>query len=367
MRDFSRVKRIVIKIGTSLLSGGERLDIEYVNQISRQIAALSERGIQVLVVSSGAIGMGAAELGLSSRVKDIQMRQACAAIGQPLLMHQYRESFKPHGIRIAQVLLTREVFNNRTSYLNLRSSIEQLLSLAVVPIFNENDSVSTDEIGSAFGDNDRLSAMVASKVDAELLILLSDVEALYDGDPKSAATVRRIPIVENINEQIYTYAGSAGSEFSTGGMKTKLDAASIAANAGCRTVLAHGREDDVLRRILAGEDMGTLFLSQERLSARVRWILNSVPKGKILVDQGALDALRRHKSLLPSGILSVEGIFREGDVVMINQEAKAVPAYNSTEIASLIGKHSSAVSQMYGRERRDEIARPEDIVFLEEV
>lgn len=364
MRNFAQTRRIVIKVGTNLLTRGNALNTEYMNVLCAQIAELRERGYQVLLVSSGAIGMGASELGLTSSVTDILMRQACAAIGQPLLMHQYRDSFQRHNLRIAQVLMTREVLNNRKSYLNLRNSVEKLLSLGVVPIFNENDSISTAEIGTAFGDNDQLSAMVASKVDADVLIILSDIDALYDGDPKGDKPVNRIPVVRKIDGTIFSYAGTPGSTFSTGGMKTKLKAAAIAANAGCRTVLVDGRSADIISRILSGEDIGTLFLARERLSARTRWIMNSVPKGKIVVDEGALKALRRHKSLLPSGIVSVEGIFKSGDVVQINDVAKAVPAFNSSEIETLLGKHSSEVSRLYGSSRREEIARPEDIVFL---
>ena len=366
MRDFSTTKRIVIKIGTNLITTENSLDTAYMDTISGQIAELVQQDHQVLLVSSGAIGMGATELGISTRVTDIRMRQACAAIGQPLLMHQYRESFHPHDVRIAQVLITREVLNNRKSYLNLRNSVEELLGLEVVPIFNENDSISTDEIGTAFGDNDRLSAMVASKVDADLLIILSDINALYDGDPKSIQDVKRIPVVEQVDDTILAYAGTPGSRFSTGGMLTKLKAASIAASAGCRTVLGHGKEPRILQRILDGEDIGTLFLAQEKLSARTRWILNSVPKGKITVDEGAMSALRDHKSLLPSGIKSVEGVFQQGDVVQINDVAKAVPTYNSSEIETLMGKHTREVAALYGTGRRDEIARPEDIVFIVE-
>lgn len=366
MRNFKDARRIVVKIGTNLLTEGNAVNVAYIDKISAQLAELIRKGYQVLVVSSGAIGMGAAELGFTRKVTDIRMRQACAAIGQPLLMHQYRESFRRYDLRIAQVLLTREVLNNRSSYLNLRNSVEKLLDLQVIPIFNENDSISTDEIGNAFGDNDRLSAMVASKVDADLLVILTDIDALYDGDPKGGREVHRIPVVKEIDDEILSYAGSAGSRFSTGGMRTKLNAVSITASAGCRTVLAHGGEEDILARILGGEDVGTLFLAKERLSARTRWILNSSPKGRIVVDEGALKALRRHKSLLPSGILAVEGVFQEGDVVQLNDVAKVVPAYNSSEIENLIGKHSSEVTRIYGPERREEIARPEDIVFLAE-
>ncbi|MFO7850483.1 MAG: glutamate 5-kinase [Spirochaetia bacterium] len=357
------IKRVVIKLGTNLLTPENRLDTDYIDVIAGQIAELVHRKIQVLLVSSGAIGMGATELGLEERVTEIRMRQACAAIGQPLLMYQYRKSFSVYGLTIAQVLITQEVLSNRKSYLNLRNSVEQLLSLGVVPIFNENDSISTDEIGTAFGDNDRLSAYVASKVDAELLVLLSDIDSLYSGDPKQDPDAFRIPKVDRVDDTVLSYAGDKGSEFSTGGMKTKLKAAKIAADAGCRMVLAHGRVPRILPKILAGEDVGTLFEASSKLSNRTRWILHSVPKGRIVVDRGAMEALKKHKSLLPSGILRVEGIFESGDVVSINDEAKAVPAFNSSEIEHLMGKHSSEVAALYGENRREEIARPEDIVF----
>ncbi|MCK5200923.1 MAG: glutamate 5-kinase [Spirochaetales bacterium] len=364
MRDFSELRRVVIKIGTNLLTKDQEFNIEYVQAISKQIAELRERGIQVLLVSSGAIGMGAAELELKNRVKDIKMRQACAAIGQPLLMHQYKESFGEYGVSIAQVLITREVFNNRTTFLNLRNSVETLLALGIVPILNENDSVSTDEIGSAFGDNDRLSAMVASKVDADLLIILTDIDGLYNGDPRKDADAALLSSVEEITEEIIGYAGAAGSEFSTGGMKTKLQAVSIAAKAGCKTILAHGGKDDILKRLLDGEEEGTVFPGGKKLSARSRWILHSEPIGKIIIDEGALAAIRNHKSLLPSGIVSVEGIFDKGEVVSINGIANAVSNFTSTEIENIIGHHSEEISVILGKGRKDVIARSEDIVFL---
>ncbi len=363
MRDFSKLRRVVIKIGTNLLTKDHEFNVEYVQDISKQIAGLRERGIQVLLVSSGAIGMGAGELNLKTRVKDIKMRQACAAIGQPLLMHQYRESFGKYGISIAQVLITREVLNNRTTFLNLKNSVETLLFLGIVPIFNENDSVSTDEIGSAFGDNDRLSAMVASKVEADLLIILTDIDGLYNGDPRKDPDVFLISSVNEITEEIIGFAGSKGSEFSTGGMKTKLQAVSIAANAGCKTILAHGGRADILSRLLNGEDEGTIFLGGKKLSARSRWILYSEPIGKINIDEGAMAAIRNHKSLLPAGIISVEGVFDKGEVVSINGIANAVSKFTSTEIENIIGHHSREIPALLGEGRKDVIARAEDIVF----
>ncbi len=364
MRNFKGVKRLVVKIGTNLLTKGNMLNVDYMNTISRQISLLRDRGIHVLLVSSGAIGMGATKLGLRTKVTDIKMRQACAAIGQPLLMYQYSESFGRYSVPIAQVLLTREVFNNRKTFLNLKNSLETLLSLGVIPIVNENDSISTAEIGTAFGDNDSLSAYVASKIEAELLIILTDIDGLYDKDPKRTPEAQFVKVVEEITPDVLHFAGSEGSVFSTGGMKTKLHAAAIAGTAGCETIIAHGDKPDILVRLLDGEEEGTLFLAGERLSARTRWILNTVPKGKIRIDEGAMDALRRNKSLLPSGIISVEGVFDAGDVVSINESAHGVSSFTSTEIENLIGRHSAEIKSIIGQGRRDVIARPEDIVFL---
>jgi glutamate 5-kinase len=357
--------RIVIKIGTNLLTRDNGLDLDAMEQFCSQMVALVRQGRQVLLVSSGAIGMGATELGIKTRVSEVRMRQACAAIGQPLLMHQYRECFSRHGITIAQVLITREVLNNRKTYLNLQAAVEKLLSLNVIPIFNENDSIAVDEIGLAFGDNDRLSAMVASKTDADLLIILSDIDGLYDGDPKSVPDAKRVAIVPKITDEVMSWAGTPGSTFSTGGMKTKLLAAEIAASAGCSIVLAGGREKDVLVSICSGEDLGTLFLAGPRISARNRWIINSAPKGTIWVDDGAVAALRRHKSLLPSGIIGVEGLFAPGDVVAINDLAKAVTAFDSEELRKLMGHHTADIAAIIGEKRREEVARPEDIVFMD--
>ena len=364
MRNFSGAGRIVIKIGTNLLSKNHAVDTDYLRSITAQVAALIKSGKKVLIVTSGAVGMGAGELGITEKITSVRMRQACASIGQPLLMKEYKETFAEHGIVTAQILLTREVFNNRKSYLNLRGSVDTLLSLGVVPVFNENDSISTAEIGNAFGDNDRLSALVASKVDADLLILLTDIDALYDANPREVPNARPIRLVPRVDEKILACAGAAGSAFSTGGMKTKVLAAQIAGRAGCSMVLAHGREKDVLGRILSGEEIGTLFLAQEKLTNRERWILHSTPQGTITVDEGAIRALRQHKSLLPSGIHEVTGVFAAGDVVAVNEEAKIVSCLSSAEIKSLMGRHSSEIRKMLGERKRDVVARPEDIVFF---
>jgi glutamate 5-kinase len=402
MRNFSKAKRIVVKIGTNTLTKNGGIDAAYVRQIAGQISSVLKTGRQVVIITSGAIGMGVGQLsghqgirlsgirerqsGLAGRihpvrksaadransrclisngVKNIKMRQACAAIGQPLLMAEYRKSFLRYGVTVAQVLLTADVLNNRKTYLNLRNSIETLLQLEVVPVLNENDSISTEEIGSAFGDNDRLSALVASKMDADLLIMLTDIDALYDKDPRKFADAKPIPAVFEITEEIVRTAGEKGSEFSTGGMKTKIEAAKIASNAGCRMVLANGRLKNVIGRIIAGEEIGTVFMPKRKLSNRSRWILNSAAASVIHIDDGAMQAVRNHKSLLPSGIKSVEGVFEAGCVVMLNDKAKAVTNFSSSQLKTLAGRHSSEIKKLLGPGHRDVVAIPEDIVFID--
>jgi len=365
MRNFQSVKRIVIKIGTATLSKDSGVDAAYVRRIARQVKGLLEASRQVVIITSGAIGMGAGQLELTGPVKGMKMRQACAAIGQPLLMQEYRKSFLRHGVRVAQVLLTAEVLNNRKTYLNLRNAIETLLGLGVVPILNENDSVSTAEIGTAFGDNDRLSALVASKIDADVLIMLTDIDALYDKDPSRFPDAQPIPAVFDISDEIVRHAGGTGSRHATGGMKTKIKAARVAAQAGCRLVLANGRVRNVIGRIMAGEEIGTIFMPKRKLGNRARWILNSKPAGTIRIDEGAVRALRNHKSLLPSGVTAVEGTFEAGQVVMLNDVAKAVASIASTQLKSLAGKHSREIKKLLGPSHRDVVAIPEDIVFLD--
>ncbi len=367
MRNFENVKKIVIKIGTNTLTkeGTVEIDTAYIQGIAGEIAELRKRGIYVVIITSGAIGMGAGQLELADRVKDIKMRQACAAIGQPLLMAEYRKAFEQFGITVAQVLLTADVLNNRKTYLNLRHSVETLLRLGVVPILNENDSISTEEIGSAFGDNDKLSALVASKLDADVLIMLSDIDALYDKDPRKFDDAKPVNAVYEITDQIVKSAGSRGSKFAVGGMKTKIEAAKIASNAGCRIVLADGKSKNVISRIIAGEGIGTVFMPKRKLSNRTRWILNSAPAGVINIDEGAMKAVKNRKSLLPSGVTSIEGSFGAGDVVMLNDMAKAVTNLSSAQLKSLAGKHSSEIRKILGPKHRDVVAIPEDIVFLD--
>lgn len=372
MRDLAYVKRVVIKVGTNLLSGANGIDEQCIDMIADQIAVLKERGYQVLLVSSGAVGMGAKELMLKGPVKQVQMRQACASIGQPLLMSSYRRSFKRHNLVCSQILLTRKDLNNRHTYVNLRNSVFTLLDLGVIPVFNENDVVSTAEIGSAFGDNDRMSAMVASKIDADLLIILTDISGLYTADPRKSDTAVLLEEIEVLDEKVLAYAGGAGSTYSTGGMKTKLLAAKIASVAGCGTIIASGYEQEILLQLLSGKRVGTYIHPKKRLSQRERWILNNSHLGSIVVDEGAKRALLSKKSLLPKGVVRVHGSFASGDVIQIctvdgTPFAKAVPYYNSTDIALLAGHDSKDIQRILGSPKKDVLFRPEDLVLLEHV
>lgn len=380
LRDsISRARRIVIKIGTNTLSrsleyrnristGPESvigIDSGYLHRVALQIAGLMSQGKEIIIVTSGAIGMGSRELGFERKVTEVNLRQACAAIGQPLLMNEYHKAFGVYGMTVAQLLVTRESWDQRSSYLNLKNAVETLLGLKVVPVFNENDSISTAEIGNAFGDNDQLSAYIASKIDAELLILLSDIDALYDSNPRENPQARAIPYVKELTPEILAAAGGKGSEFSTGGMKTKLKAVDIAGDAGCRVIIAHGRADNVIQRICEGEEIGTLFEAHQPLKNRSRWIKNARAQGTLKIDPGALAAVRHKNSLLVTGLLQVEGTFDQGAIVLVNDAVKLITSFSSDELRLVQGKHSAEIDQILGPGRSAIIARPEDMVFID--
>lgn len=363
MRDLSGVRRVVVKVGTNVLAPDGIPDDRRLEGIATQVADLAEKGYKPLLVTSGAIGFGGRELGLSGRPGKVEVRQACAAVGQTLLMDRWRDALGTRGLTVAQILVTRETFDDRRSFLNLRNAVESLLSFGVVPVFNENDSVSVAEIGDVFGDNDNLSAHVASKLDAGLLILLTDIDAFYDKDPRRFEDARPLDVVEYVDDAIRAAAGGTGSSRGSGGMKTKIQAAEVASRAGCPTVLADGREADIVVRILDGEAVGTLFLAGRRIGARARWILGARPKGSVHVDPGATAALGRGKSLLPRGVVSVEGPFESGDVIRIGEDYRAVAAMASEDIRQVIGLHTEDAAQTLGAGRRDTVvARAEDIV-----
>ncbi len=364
-KNLTDARRMVIKVGTKIISSSDgSVDREYLSSLAEAVAMLRSQKRQVLIVSSGAIGMGSGALGLNQRSQSMVMRQACASIGQPLLMQAWRQAFLAKGIITAQILVTRDLFNHRERFNNLKVSIERLLKLNVIPIINENDSICTEEIETIFGDNDQLSAYVTSKTGAELLVILSDVDGLYESNPRYNPEAGKISYVKKLLDSHRQSAVGKGSAFSSGGMETKLKAVEIARDAGSRVVLAHGRTDQVLQRICAGENEGTLFEAAEPLRQRSRWIKNAEAQGCLEVDEGAMKAVLEKRSLLPRGIRSVEGIFHRGAVILVNKKVKLVSGFDSSELEKIMGRHSDEIKGIIGTDAPDVIARPEDMVIL---
>ncbi|MGD1060531.1 MAG: glutamate 5-kinase [Methanomassiliicoccales archaeon] len=367
MRELSP-KRVVVKIGTNTICGADgRVDQTYLENVARQVMALRLRGVETILVTSGAIGSGSSELGLDGRQKDVAMKQACAAVGQATVMMAWRDAFKRHGKTVGQVLLTYGAFSDRIRYLNLKKAIEEMFRLGVVPVVNENDVISTDEIEEVFGDNDKLSALVASKIDADLLILLTDVDGLYDRNPEVDPEAKLISTVDKITKDIERAAGANRNERSVGGMRTKLSAAKVAMASGCNMVVANGSINDVILRIVNGEEIGTLFTAKSRYSNRERWILFAAPRGRLEIDRGAEKALRSGKSLLPCGVVSSTGRFKEGDVVRINGFAKGVVNFSSKELPELIDRCKAEKANGNGKVTNDKVVvGRENIVLLEQ-
>ena len=360
---FRDVKRIILKIGTASLSNDDgSFNSQLTEDIARQVAMLKEQDKEVIVVSSGAIGIGIEQLGMKQRPREIPLRQAAAAVGQTILMREWRTAFEKYDIKVAQILLTYEYFSNRMTYLNLRNSISELLEFGVVPIINENDPVCVHEIEATFGDNDKLSAMVASKVEAGLLVMLSDIDGLYDKNPKKNGDAKLISTIRKITPEIERCGGSPTSTKGVGGMRTKIEAAKIACMAGCHMVIANSGVDECVMKIINGENIGTLFLAKNgKYKNRTRWIILSKSSGKVIVDKGAENAVKKNRGLLPSGILEVEGIFDRGDIVEIESEgsvfAKGITDYTSSELNKIKGKHSDKIEEMLGYKNYDEVIR----------
>ena len=367
-RDFENVKRIVVKIGTSVLTKPDgSLDKEYMQEVARQCCAIMAQGRIVTIVSSGAIGSGVRELGLKEPPRDIPTRQAAAAVGQSILMESWRDAFRRYGARVAQILLTYEGFSNRRTYLNLRNSMAVLTKCGTVPIINENDPISVHEIEATFGDNDRLSALVAANTDAELLILLTDVDGLYDKNPrhKDAKLIHEVIEITPIIEKI---AGGPGSWRTKGGMRTKIEAARTATRSKCAMIVANARVNEILTRILKGEEIGTLFRAQRAgYTNKERWIRYSRTNGTIGIDKKAKDALLTGAGLLPSGILKVDGDFTPGAIVSIahrrEEIAKGVVEYSSEELSKIKGRHTDEIETILGYKNYDNVVRRENMAF----
>ncbi|HWP97208.1 MAG TPA: glutamate 5-kinase [Syntrophomonadaceae bacterium] len=361
IRKFGRLRRLVVKVGTSTLTySNGQLNLQRIEILLRQLADLHNRGMEIILVSSGAIGVGAIRMGWKKAPKTMPEKQALAAIGQGALLHLYEKLFAEYGKIVAQVLLTRGDFDERVRYLNATNALLAILGLQVIPIVNENDTVATEEI--KFGDNDTLSALVAGMVDADLLIILSDVDGLYDSDPRMHDGARLLDEVGEITDLMEENSASRGSTFSSGGMFTKLKAARICIAAGVPMIIANSAEDDVLRRAVAGERVGTLFVPhQGRMQARKKWIaFGSLAQGNVTVDAGACNALlERGKSLLPSGIVSVEGDFDRGTVVDVcnadgERIARGLVNYSAEELKRIAGKKTGDIEKLLGDKDYDE-------------
>lgn len=359
----SGVKSIVVKLGTQLLSDPQkRLDAPFLAQMAQQVKTLRDRGIRVTIVSSGAVGAGMRVLNLPKRPTDLAMLQAVAAAGQPQLMHVWSHAFEP--LPVAQLLLTREDIDDRRRFLNIRNTINAVHELGAIPIINENDTISTDEITRiSFGDNDILAGLVAHATQADLLILLTVVDGLLDDKSES---VRVVPNIDEARKLVRKEKSAAGK----GGMDSKLLAAQMLTSGGDAMVVANGRENNILTRLLDGEVLGTLFLPNDsRLSSRIRWISDVLPKGKIHVDAGAALALvDKGRSLLPAGITSVEGEFGSGDCITICAPAGGVIArglsnYDSAQIAQICGRRTPEVRALLGEAAYDEVVHRDNMVL----
>lgn len=361
-KKLAMARRIVIKVGTSTLTyANGKLNLGRIEQLVREMADLRNRDLEVVLVSSGAIGVGANRMGLKKIPKTIPEKQALAAVGQGALMQLYEKLFSEYNQTVAQVLLTRGDFDERIRYLNATNALLAILNMEVIPIINENDTVAVEEI--KFGDNDTLSALVAGLVDADLLIILSDVNGLYNVDPRSSSDAHLLTRVTEISREMEESSHNRGSSFASGGMFTKLKAARVCMASGIPMVIANNTEENVIRRVAAGEEVGTLFVPREgKMHAREKWLaFGSLVQGSIEVDEGAAAALtRKGRSLLASGITAVTGEFERGAVVGVStpsgtEIARGIVHYSAGEIRLIAGKKSTDIEHILGEKDYDEV------------
>ena len=364
--------RIVVKVGSSTLTHETgKLNYHRIERLAMEIADLANQGKEMVLVSSGAVSAGMGPLGLSARPKTIREKQAVAAVGQGVLMHTYEKMFREYGQNVGQVLLTRMDAQDRKKFMNSRNTLLTMLQMGVIPIINENDVVAIDEF--KIGDNDTLSAMVSNFIEADLLIILSDVDGLYTANPQTHPEARIIPVVTEVDKHVYDIAGGAGSSIGTGGMYTKIQAASIATSSGVDMVIASGGEDGVLRRICQGEDVGTWFTAKDsNLHTKKRWLLSGgKARGSLIVDGGCRNALVEHgSSLLPVGIAAVEGEFHEGDIVNVMYEglviAKGIVNYNSESVEAIKRHKTDDITKILGHEGvYEEVIHRDNLVVMQ--
>ncbi len=367
--EWAAAQRIVVKIGSALLVDRATgiLKADWLASLMDDVAALAKSGKEIVLVSSGAIALGRHTLKLPKGALDLEHSQAAAAVGQISLAHAYQDFANRHGLITAQILVTLGDTEERRRYLNARNTIERLLALKAIPVVNENDTVATTEI--RYGDNDRLSARVASMVSADCLVLLSDIDGLYTAPPGSGAAARRLDIVTEITPEIEAMAGDAGTELSKGGMKTKIEAGKIARGAGCDMVIASGKVMNPLKAIADGCPATWFLAPSDPVTAKQRWISGQLePKGVVVIDAGAEKAMLSGKSLLPAGVKSVSGTFDRGDVVIIRTETgheigRGLIAYASADAERIIGRKSAAIADILGFEGRPELIHRDDMAL----
>lgn len=367
---FNTAKRIVVKIGSGVLSEENGLNLKAIRSISGQICDLVDKKLEIIVISSGAMASGIKKVGLSRRPDEIPKRQAVAAIGQAGLIMEYEKAFAQYDKKVAQILLTGDDLSNRKRYLNARNTIYTLLSWQIIPIINENDTVAVEEI--KFGDNDNLAAMIALLMNADILINLTDIDGLYNKDPRKNRDAELISLVSVIKKSIEKFASDIPGALGTGGMLSKIKAAKKVAAAGIPMVIANGKREDILTMLFSGKEHGTFFVpKKEKLASRKRWIaFSSKPKGSIIIDDGAANAiLKRGKSLLPGGIVSVEGNFSVGAPVKFKKHDNEVLGtglvnYSSADICKIMGLKSSQIKNRLGQKSYDEVIHRNNLVVI---
>ena len=366
-----RARRAVIKIGSSILSTDAGIDRPRLRSLAEEICALHQRGMEIVVVSSGAVAAGRARLGMKGRPKSVPQRQAAAAVGQIDLMALYEEYFAAFSTQVAQILLTHDDLANRRRYLNARHTIETLMEARVVPVANENDTVVTDELRN-FGDNDNLSALIAGLVEAEVLVMLSDVAGLFTKDPHTHADAQLVSVVEDVNRGATTYAMAGRGALGTGGMASKFAAAKKAAAAGIPTIIADGLHPGVLPAVFdTSLAVGTLILPKgDRLGRRKHWIAYTLkPTGTVIVDQGAFEAItQKGRSLLPKGLKEVQGRFDSGECVRCvdptgREFARGLVNYSAAELEKIKGLHSAGIESVLGYKLTEEVIHRNDLVL----
>ena len=367
----SGIKRVVLKIGSSMLtdSDGNLLDTRF-GDIAEQVSGLRKSGIEFIIVSSGAIASGMKKLGIEKRATDIHTKQAIAACGQSSLMWSYEKAFSIFELNVAQILLTHNGFSDRKRFLIARKTIQRLLEMGIIPIVNENDTVAIEEI--MIGDNDNLAALVTSMTESDLMILLTNIDGIYSDDPRKNKNAEFISVINEIDNEIKKIDGGTSGKTTTGGMKTKIEAVKKASAFGVASIVANGEKSDAVKRIFSGEDYGTLVLpSQDKLRARKHWIaFNLKAAGNIVLDDGAKDAiLKKGKSLLPSGILKVQGNFGIGDCIICldengNEIARGISTYSAEEVRKIAGKKTGEIEKILGYKYSDEVIHRDDLAVI---